>query len=416
MDRNTITGLVLIFLILITFSYFNKPSQKEIDAMKQRRDSIARVEADRAAEAAKLAVETKENIVLPTDTTIGSVENQLRSMYGAFGVAAQGEEKFVTIENNLMKVTLSTKGGKIYAVELKGYKRYNGEPLVLFEGDSNQFGLNFFSQNKSIKTDNFYFQPSVNENISIIGPEIPTGKEGRENYNENHQGETKSLAMKLDAGDDVSIEYVYTLKHNSYMVGFEIQTNNLKKVAGSNTDYVNFAWAIEMPRQEKMSKFGENRYTTIYYKFNEDEVEARFYGLNFIKLDGNIGCMVNGAGLAMATMDFIKQAGGAPANFLDVGGVATPETISRGFEILSRDGSLKAIFVNIFGGIVRCDKVADGIIDATTRHHISLPVIIRLSGSNVEEGLKTLKASRKNFHLVTDVEQARDIINTLVNN
>ena len=273
MDRNTITGLVLIFLILITFSYFNKPSQKEIDAMKQRRDSIARVEADRAAEAAKLAVETKENIVLPTDTTIGSVENQLRSMYGAFGVAAQGEEKFVTIENNLMKVTLSTKGGKIYAVELKGYKRYNGEPLVLFEGDSNQFGLNFFSQNKSIKTDNFYFQPSVNENISIIGPEIPTGKEGRENYNENHQGETKSLAMKLDAGDDVSIEYVYSLKHNSYMVGFEIQTNNLKKVAGSNTDYVNFAWAIEMPRQEKMSKFGENRYTTIYYKFNEDEVD-----------------------------------------------------------------------------------------------------------------------------------------------
>ena len=151
-------------------------------------------------------------------------------------------------------------------------------------------------------------------------------------------------------------------------------------------------------------------------ELNEDEVEARFYDLNFIKLDGNIGCMVNGAGLAMATMDFIKQAGGAPANFLDVGGVATPETISRGFEILSRDGSLKAIFVNIFKGIVRCDKVADGIIDATTRHHISLPVIIRLSGSNVEEGLKTLKASRKNFHLVTDVEQARDIINTLVNN
>lgn len=149
-------------------------------------------------------------------------------------------------------------------------------------------------------------------------------------------------------------------------------------------------------------------------EMDEDEIEARFYGLNFIKLDGNIGCMVNGAGLAMATMDFIKQAGGSPANFLDVGGVATPETISHGFEILTREQSLKAIFVNIFGGIVRCDKVANGIIQATKKSNVTLPIIIRLSGSNVEEGWKILNNAKGNFHPAYTVEQAKDIINRMV--
>lgn len=149
-------------------------------------------------------------------------------------------------------------------------------------------------------------------------------------------------------------------------------------------------------------------------ELDEDEIEARFYGLNFIKLEGNIGCMVNGAGLAMATMDFIKQAGGSPANFLDVGGVATPETISCGFEILSREKTLRAIFVNIFGGIVRCDKVASGIIHATQNNNITLPVIIRLSGSNVDEGWKILENARGNFHPAYTVEQAKNIINRLV--
>lgn len=149
-------------------------------------------------------------------------------------------------------------------------------------------------------------------------------------------------------------------------------------------------------------------------EMDEDEIEARFYGLNFIKLDGNIGCMVNGAGLAMATMDFIKQAGGSPANFLDVGGVATPETISHGFEILAREKFLKAIFVNIFGGIVRCDKVANGIIRATQNSNVTLPIIIRLSGSNMEEGWQILNNAQGNFHPAYTVEQAKDIINRMV--
>ncbi len=276
MDKNTVTGLVLIFVILITFSYFNKPSQKEIDALKQRRDSIAQVEANRASVTEKQAsLEQTPAIEQLSDSAAASnIENQLRNLYGVFGAAAQGEEKFIILENNLMKIVVSTKGGKIYSVELKGYKRYNGQPLVLFEGNNNRFGLNFFAQNKSIQTDNFFFVPSVNESsVTVNGPAVPTGKEGREKFDADNKGESKSLSMKLDVGDGVFVEYVYTLKHNSYMVGFDIHTSGLKKVAGANSEYINFAWAVQMPRQEKMSKFGENRYSTVYYKFHEDEVD-----------------------------------------------------------------------------------------------------------------------------------------------
>jgi len=145
------------------------------------------------------------------------------------------------------------------------------------------------------------------------------------------------------------------------------------------------------------------------------EIEARFAGLNFIKLDGNVGCMVNGAGLAMATMDFIKMAGASPANFLDVGGVATPETISKGFEILLKDKAIRAIFINIFGGIVRCDKVAAGIVAAAENLKVEIPVIIRLSGSNLEEALQLLAKSRFSFKLAKTVEEASVILNEIFN-
>ncbi len=148
---------------------------------------------------------------------------------------------------------------------------------------------------------------------------------------------------------------------------------------------------------------------------DSDEIEARFSSLNFIKLEGNIGCMVNGAGLAMATMDFIKEAGGTPANFLDVGGVASPSTIEKGFEILSRDKNVKGIFVNIFGGIVRCDRVAKGIINACKNLKPKKPIIIRLSGSNVEEGIEILKKSGLNFNITKNIEDASVILNKILN-
>jgi len=121
------------------------------------------------------------------------------------------------------------------------------------------------------------------------------------------------------------------------------------------------------------------------------EIEAKAHGLSYIKLDGNVGCMVNDAGLAMATMDIIKHEGGEPANFLDVGGGANPETVAKGFEIILKDPNVKAIFVNIFGGIVRCDRVANGILEATKITDVNVPVVVRLDGTNAEEAAEILK-------------------------
>src|SRR5256712_1175840 len=127
------------------------------------------------------------------------------------------------------------------------------------------------------------------------------------------------------------------------------------------------------------------------------EVEASKYSLNYIKLDGNVGCMVNGAGLAMATMDIIKYAGGMPANFLDVGGGANAGQVTHAFEILLSDKNVKAVLINIFGGILRVDTLATGVVEAATKTHIQLPIVLRLEGTNVEAGREILERSGLNF-------------------
>ncbi len=136
------------------------------------------------------------------------------------------------------------------------------------------------------------------------------------------------------------------------------------------------------------------------------EIEAGKHNLNYVKLDGDIGCMVNGAGLAMATMDVIKLAGSEPANFLDVGGGATKETVAAGFRILLRDRKVKGVFINIFGGIVRCERIAHGVIDAAKEVGIKLPVVVRLQGTNAEEGRKLLAESGLKVEGVADLWEA----------
>ncbi len=140
------------------------------------------------------------------------------------------------------------------------------------------------------------------------------------------------------------------------------------------------------------------------------EVEASKYGLNYIKLDGNIACMVNGAGLAMATMDIIKYAGGSPANFLDVGGGANAEQITHAFEILLSDKHVKAVLINIFGGILRVDTLATGVVEAATKTKISIPVVLRLEGTNVEQGREILKKSGLNFTVAENMKDAAEKI------
>lgn len=166
----------------------------------------------------------------------------------------------------------------------------------------------------------------------------------------------------------------------------------------------------------KMSLDGNSLYRHADLAAQEDkleqdpiEVEAHSFDLNYVKLDGNVGCMVNGAGLAMATMDIIKLSGGEPANFLDVGGTANAERVEKGFRIILKDEKVKAILVNIFGGIVRCDRVAQGIVDAyKSIGEIPVPIIVRLEGTNAEEAKKIIENSGLKVHSVIQLKEAAE--------
>ena len=146
------------------------------------------------------------------------------------------------------------------------------------------------------------------------------------------------------------------------------------------------------------------------------EIEASKFSLNYIKLDGNVGCMVNGAGLAMATMDIIKLAGGEPANFLDVGGGANKTTVANGFKIILSDPNVKAILINIFGGIVRCDRVAQGVIDAAHEMQITVPIVIRLEGTNAKEAADLLSESGLNFEVANSLKDAAEKVTSVLTN
>lgn len=146
------------------------------------------------------------------------------------------------------------------------------------------------------------------------------------------------------------------------------------------------------------------------------EVEASKSNLNYIKLDGNVGCMVNGAGLAMGTMDIIKLAGGEPANFLDVGGTANAQTVESGFKIILSDPHVKAVLINIFGGIVRCDRVATGVVEAAKKVHVSVPVVVRLAGTNADIAADILANSGMNFLVAKTLKEAAEKVTEAIRN
>jgi YidC/Oxa1 family membrane protein insertase len=277
MDRNTIIGVALIFSILIGFSYYNRPSDEQIAAAKRTQDSIemVRVEKEKADFIAKQEEEAKASVVatVSSDSIVSQEDQARKEKFGVFANASTGKEKFYTIENNLIKVTFSNKGGRIYSVELKNYKTYEQKPLILFEGNTSKFGMNFFAQNRSIETESFYFTPSDSTEKTVLnGPAVKIGKEGIEKSNAANV-ESRSISMRLMAGDGKYLEYKYSLSYNSYLVGFEVNTKGLNNVITANLNYLNFNWNIQMPRQEKKSKMGEDYYSTIYYKFQDDNVE-----------------------------------------------------------------------------------------------------------------------------------------------
>lgn len=274
MDRNSIIGIVLIFLVLVVFSIINKPSQEQIDALRIRKDSIQQVEAERARQAQL----QQQNVVtaidsVPDSVTLANRQRELESQLGVFGTAANGEESFITFENNLVKLTLSNKGGRIYSVELKDYKTYDGRPLVLFDGPKTQFGLNFFAQNRNIQTDQLFFNTQAPASTSVSGPEVKKGDRGDEKFNEHNPGSQQSVSFRLEVQPGTYIEYVYSLKHNSYMVGFDVKMEGMNQLVSANQTDLNWIWSFDVPRQEKISQYGEDRYTQIYYKFFEDDVD-----------------------------------------------------------------------------------------------------------------------------------------------
>lgn len=277
MDRNSIIGIVLIFVILVTFSIVSQPSKEEIAKAKQYKDSIAKVEeAKKLSE--KQLVESQANLT-HTDNVPDSVKqkNELQSkidQFGLFGNKTVGEQLFSTLENNLIKLTFSNKGGRIYSVELKNFKTYDKKPLILFDGPETKFGLNFFAQNRSIQTDNFFFDlKGVNKNVFVNGPAVKKGSEGKIRFNESNPGGKESVVYTLEVEPGKYIEYVYTLAYNSYVVDFKVNVQGLNQIIASNQSELKFVWEYEMPRQEKISRFGEDRYANTIYKYFEGDLE-----------------------------------------------------------------------------------------------------------------------------------------------
>ncbi len=165
---------------------------------------------------------------------------------------------------------------------------------------------------------------------------------------------------------------------------------------------------MNLRRQRPLSPQGSRRSCATWTRKTRSKSKPRNYKLNYIKLDGTVGCMVNGAGLAMATMDIIKLAGGAPANFLDVGGGANAEQVKNAFKILTSDPEVRGVFINIFGGILRCDVLATGVVAAARELGLKLPVVVRMEGTNVEQGRQILRESGLNFTIAEGMKDGAE--------
>ena len=254
MDRNSIIGIILIAGILVVYSILNKPSKEQVEEAKFKRDSLELVRQNQIIQE-KVLEETKT--ILPQTSKKENIDDkeQLVSLYGNFADAAEGTQKFIIIENNLMKVKLANKGGRIYSVELKNFKTYSQEPLILFDGDSTVFGLNFFSQNRSIITNDLYFTPLEDIDSYVIDNDL------------------KTVKLRLYAGEGKYIEYLYTMYPNSYMIDFDINFVGINEVIASNLNVIDLKWSMYLPQLEKGAK-NENMYSTIGYKFFNDEVNS----------------------------------------------------------------------------------------------------------------------------------------------
>ena len=243
MDKNTITGLVIIFLILIGFSYFTRPSEEQVRAMQRQQDSIARVERERMELAARQQQE-KDNAA--------AVAVQKDTIFSQDSL----ENKTIILENDKVRLHIATQGGRISFVELKEYRTHDSLPLILWRSDESRLGLNFYARNQQINTEKFLFIPST------------TGT----NLYAKDKEQALSMRLYADPARTQYVEFVYKLSPDSYMADFDIVTRNMGNVIASNSSFLTLFWGVNMPQLEKSKEF-ENRYTGVYYKFFEDDVE-----------------------------------------------------------------------------------------------------------------------------------------------
>ncbi len=254
MDKNTITGFILIAIILVGFSYFNRPSQEQIERQKRYNDSIALVEQQRQA---TLAATQNAGQQLMQDSLLNagdsaSVELMSRA-FGEFSAAASGEEKFFTLENELVKLTFTNKGGRIYEAQLKNYRKHDSLPLLLFTGDESNMAFTLVtSNNQVVNTGNLFFEPAG---------EIQKDAEGNQTF-----------VMRLKTTGEAYLDIVYTLPADDYMLGFKIVPSGMNKVMPLAINYLEMQWSSLIRQQEKGRKF-EDRYSSVHYKFDAGDME-----------------------------------------------------------------------------------------------------------------------------------------------
>ncbi len=247
MDKNSVTGLVLITLILGLFWWMNKPSEEEL--AKQAALKKQQIEAEKAREAENtkqdsIAINTND-LAMQTPDSITS--DALVAKYGAFANMVTGEKEFFTLENNLVKITFTNQGGKVYSVELKDYKTYDQKPLILFDGDNNVFGFNFYNNNKALHTNNLFFNRLESNNDT-------------------------SVVYSIQTADDQYLQFSYTLPNDSYMVDLKMTQKNMNGVIQSNRGSLDFDWNIDVFAQEKGRK-SEVQYSGVFYKYDQSDID-----------------------------------------------------------------------------------------------------------------------------------------------
>lgn len=253
MDKNTITGFVLIALILIGFSLMNRPNEEELARQQKYQDSIARVEAAKVEAQKKQQSIDQISVADTLNLNDTSSVSKVADAYGAFSPAAFGEEKFYTLENEVVKLKITNKGGRVYSAELKNYKTHDSLPLILFDGKESEMGFTLVTNNNRIvNTSNLYL-----DKVS----EIRKDKAGNQ-----------TLQLRLKTNTSSYIDFVYTLPANDYMVGFGIKANGMNTVMPLGTTFLEMHWASLIRQQEKGRSF-EDRYSNIHYKFVADDVE-----------------------------------------------------------------------------------------------------------------------------------------------